>query len=138
MSDPLTAPAAVLLAEAYTWHSAALRDLVLELLDDADPDNIASDTVDDLCAELWLHAAGLLAVRSYSYTELLDVLDLSAEILVNRLQHQLPVRLAGRLATAADAVDVAELAAAATDHGPLPRPRSRWALRYMSALHTAA
>ncbi|MFE7194009.1 hypothetical protein [Kitasatospora sp. NPDC057541] len=138
MPDPLTAPAAVLLAEAYTWYSASLRDLVRELLDDASLDT-ASDTADDLCAELWLHAAGLLAVRSYSYTELLDVLDLSAEILVNRLQHQLPVRLAGRLATAADAVDVAELAAAAaTDHGPLPRPRSRWALTYMSALHTAA
>ncbi|MFE2175833.1 hypothetical protein [Kitasatospora sp. NPDC059462] len=138
MPDPLTAPAAVLLAEAYSWHSGSLRDLVLKLLDDAGPDNIASDTVDDLCAELWLHAAGLLAVRSCSYTELLDVLDFSTEILVNRLQRQPAVRLTGRLATAADAVDVAELAAAATDHGPLPRPRSRWALKYMSALHTAA
>ncbi|WP_380286565.1 hypothetical protein [Kitasatospora purpeofusca] len=137
MPDTLTPKAAALLAEAYTWYSAALRDLVQELLDDAGLD-IGSDTVDDLCGELWLHVAELLAIRTYTFTEVLDVLDLSADVLVNRLRDRPQVRLTGRLTTAADAVDVAELAAAATDHGPLPRPRSRWALAHLSALHTAA
>ncbi|MFE4399096.1 MULTISPECIES: hypothetical protein [Streptomycetaceae] len=128
---------ATLLAEAFTWYSTGLRDLVQELLDDAGLDTTV-DTADDLCGDLWLHAAELTAVRTLSFTEILDLLDRNADLLVGRLQHRPQLILAGRLDTAADAVDVAELAAAATDHGPLPRPRSRWALTYMSALHTAA
>ncbi|MFE4356148.1 hypothetical protein [Kitasatospora sp. NPDC056800] len=141
MTDTLTPQAAAMLAEAYTWYSTGLRDLVVELLDEAGLDDTTVDTADDLCGdlcgELWLHAAAFTAVRSLSFTEILDLLDRTADLLVGRLQHRPQLILAGRLATAADSVDVAELAAT-TDHGPLPRPRSRWALTYMSALHTAA
>ncbi|MFF2123482.1 hypothetical protein ACFVXH_39760 [Kitasatospora sp. NPDC058184] len=135
MTDTLTPKATALLAEAYTWHSAALRDLVLELLDEASLDDTTVDTVDDLCGELWLHAVELTATSGgLSFTEILDA---RAAVLVDGLRDQPTVDLAGQLDTAADPVDVAELAAT-TDHGPLPRPRSQWALTYMSALHTAA
>ncbi|MER6364443.1 hypothetical protein [Kitasatospora sp. NPDC001527] len=121
------APAAVLLAEAYTWYSAGLRELVQELLDGADLDT-GSDAVDDLCGELWLHATEATAGRRLSFTELLDLLDSTANVLVTRLHDRPPVRMAGRLATAAapGAADIAELAASAVDavgYQPVPRPR---------------
>ncbi|MER5353417.1 hypothetical protein ABT093_24165 [Kitasatospora sp. NPDC002551] len=127
MSDTLTPKAAALLADAYTWYSGTLRDLVLELLDDAGLDT-GSDAVDDLCGELWLHAAEFTVSRRLSFTELLDLLDSTADVLVTRLHDRPPVRLAGRLATAAapNAADIAELAASAADaagYQQVPRPR---------------
>ncbi|WBP91975.1 hypothetical protein [Kitasatospora cathayae] len=126
-------------AEVYTWYSTVLRDLVQDLMDEAGLDT-ASDTVDDLCGDLWLHAAEL-ACTGRSFTELLDTLDVNAEILVGRLHNRPPVTATGRLDTAADPTDVAEIATDAvdrTDHGPLPRPRSRWVLAHLSTLHSAA
>ncbi|MFI9366009.1 hypothetical protein ACIG5E_33900 [Kitasatospora sp. NPDC053057] len=133
-----------LLADAYTWYSTGLRDLVLELLDEASPDT-ASDTVDDLCGELWLHAAELTATRSLSFTEVLDLLDRNAELLVNRLRNQSTPIPAGRLGTAADPADVAELVTNAiddTDYRPVPRPQrpatSSIAFAHLTALRSAA
>ncbi|MEU9044550.1 MULTISPECIES: hypothetical protein [unclassified Kitasatospora] len=115
------------LADAYTWYATTLRDLVRDLLDDAGLDT-DSDTVEDLCGDLWLHAAELSASRSLSFTELLDTLDVNAEILVGRLHYQPPVTATGRLDTAADTIDVAELATNAIvggEHRPFPRARPR-------------
>ncbi|MFE2727075.1 hypothetical protein [Kitasatospora sp. NPDC059327] len=120
-------PAATRLAEAYAWYSAALRDLVLELLDEADL-GTASDTADDLCGDLWLHTSELAAAQDLSFTELLDALDHTAKILVDLIPSQPAVHLAGRLATASasKAADVAELAIGAVDaagYQPVPRPQ---------------
>ncbi|MFF4384463.1 hypothetical protein [Kitasatospora sp. NPDC001547] len=126
------APAATLLAEAYTWYSTGLRDLVLELLDEAGLDT-ASDTIDDLCGDLWLHAAELAASAGLSYTGLLDALDAHATTLVTGLRHREPVTAAGRL-------DTAELAVTAADragHQPLPRPH-RHAAEYTYPRRAAA
>ncbi|MEU3564155.1 hypothetical protein [Kitasatospora sp. NPDC006786] len=121
---PETPAAATPLADAYTWYSTGLRDLVRELLDEAGLDT-AGDTVDDLCGDLWLHAAEL-ARTGRSFGELLDTLDVNAEIFVSRLHNSPAVTLSGRLDTAADPADTAELALAAADRAgrqPLPRPR---------------
>ncbi|MBP0453974.1 hypothetical protein J5Y04_31195 [Kitasatospora sp. RG8] len=121
---PETPAAATPLAETYTWYSTALRDLVLELLDETGLDT-ASDTVDDLCGDLWLHAAEL-ACTGRSFGELLDTLDINAEIFVGRLHDRPRVTAAGRLDTAPDPADVAELATDSVDgfgHRPVPRPR---------------
>ncbi|MGW2544745.1 hypothetical protein ACWC5I_28665 [Kitasatospora sp. NPDC001574] len=120
-----TPAAGALLAEAYTWYSTALRDLVQDLLVEAGLDR-DDDTLDDVCGDLWLHAAELTATHRLSFTELLDALDRNADLLVNRLHHRPEVALAGRADTAADPVDVAELAAAAVDgvgYTPVLRPR---------------
>ncbi|MFJ2191599.1 hypothetical protein ACIOJE_27320 [Kitasatospora sp. NPDC087861] len=92
-------PAAVQLAEAYTWYATGLRDLVLELLDEAGLDT-ASDTAEDLCGDLWLHAAEFTASHNLSFTEVLALLDRNADLLVNRLRYGPPVTPAGRLDTA--------------------------------------
>ncbi|MDH6709855.1 hypothetical protein P3T27_006604 [Kitasatospora sp. MAA19] len=110
MSDTPTTP----LAEAFTRYSTGMRDLVQELLHGAGPDT-ASDLADDLCGELWLHAAEAAASDGLSFTGLLDALDAHATILVAGLRDQPPVTAAGRLDMAADPVDIAELAVAAAD-----------------------
>ncbi|MET8624720.1 hypothetical protein ABZW30_13340 [Kitasatospora sp. NPDC004669] len=117
--------AATLLAEVYTWYSTGLRDLVQEKLDDAGLDT-ANDLIDDLCGELWLHAAELAVSHGRSFTELLDTLDVNAEIFVNRLYHRPAVTLGGCLDAAADSIDVAEHASNAVDgtgYRPAPRPQ---------------
>ncbi|MGW7445013.1 hypothetical protein [Kitasatospora sp. NPDC054795] len=121
---PETPAAAAQLADAYTWYSTGLRDLVRELLDEAGLDT-ASDTVDDLCGDLWLHAAERAASHGgLSFTEILDALDAHAVALVDGLHGQPPVTDEGRLDTATDPADIAELALAAADRAgrqPLPR-----------------
>ncbi|MER8103875.1 hypothetical protein [Kitasatospora sp. NPDC094016] len=118
-------PAAELLAEAYTWYSTGLRELVHELLGEAGLD-AGVDTVEDLCGDLWLHATEFTATHTLSYTEVLDLLDRNADLLVNRLRCRPEVRLAGRLDTAVDPVDVAEpatIAVGGAGRRALPRPR---------------
>ncbi|MGA5823711.1 hypothetical protein ACPC54_38335 [Kitasatospora sp. NPDC094028] len=95
-----------------------------ELLDDAGLD-IASDTVDDLCGDLWLHAVELAVSSGRSFTELLDTLDVNAVLLVSRLHDRPPVTAAGRLDTAADTIDVAEFATDAIVGGHRPFSRAR-------------
>lgn len=136
--------AATLLTDAYTWYSASLRDLVRELLDEAGLD-VSEDTVDDLCGELWLHAMEFSATRCLSFTEVLDLLDRNADILVERFRHQPDAVPGGRLNTAADPVDVAKLATAAVDragHRPVPRPHrpanSSHVFEHLTALRSAA
>ncbi|MFF2080600.1 hypothetical protein ACFVXG_38280 [Kitasatospora sp. NPDC058162] len=113
------------LADAYTWYSTGLRDLVQELLEETGLDT-ASDLVDDLCGELWLHAAELAVSHGLSFTDVLDLLDRNADLLVNRLRLQPTEIPAGRLDTVADPADVAELATDSVDgtgDRPVPRPR---------------
>ncbi|MFJ6384668.1 hypothetical protein ACIQI7_32260 [Kitasatospora sp. NPDC092039] len=122
MPDPTTQ-----LAEAFTWYSTGLRDLVQDLLDETGLDT-ASDTVDDLCGELWLHAVTRAVSHGRSFTELLDMLDAHAELVVGRLRDRPPVTSAGRLDTAADTVDVAELVTDAivdAERRPFRRTRPR-------------
>ncbi|MFJ9447156.1 hypothetical protein ACIRRH_35700 [Kitasatospora sp. NPDC101235] len=129
-----------LLAEAFTWYAPGLRDLVRERLDEADLDT-STDTVEDLCGDLWLHAAEITATHPLTFAELLDLLDRNANLLVNRLHYQPEVIVVGRLDTAADLVDVAELALATADstghQPPLPRPRHH-AAKHRSPQRTAA
>ncbi|MER7848334.1 hypothetical protein ABTZ03_30860 [Kitasatospora sp. NPDC096077] len=136
--------AATLLTDAFTWYSTGLRDLVRELLDEADLDT-GEDTVDDLCGDLWLHAAEFTSNNRLDFTGLLDLLDETADIFVERLRHQPDAVPGGRLNTAADPVDVARLAIAAVDaarHRPVPRPHrpasSSHAFEHMAALRPAA
>ncbi|MFJ9777111.1 hypothetical protein ACIRVF_38750 [Kitasatospora sp. NPDC101157] len=136
--------AAMLLTDAYTWYSTGLRDLVRELLDEAGLD-INEDTVDDLCGELWLHAAEFTATRCLSFTEVLDLLDWSADVLVNRLRNQPAPILAGRLGTAADPADIAGLVTNTiddADYRPAARPQrpatTSFAFAHLTALRSAA
>ncbi|MFF0415625.1 hypothetical protein ACFYUY_35005 [Kitasatospora sp. NPDC004745] len=136
-------PAAALLADAYTWFSTGLQDLVKELLDDSGLDT-ANDLVGDLCGELWLHAAEIAMAHGRSFTEILDLLDEKAGRLVNRLRDGPELDLAGRNDTVADPADVAELAADSVDgtgHRPVPRPHRPAAtstVEHLTALRSAA
>ncbi|MFH9354023.1 hypothetical protein [Kitasatospora sp. NPDC017646] len=133
-----------LLADAYTWYSTGLRDRVQDLLDETGLAT-GSDTVDDICGELWLHAAEFTATRCLSFTEVLDLLDWSADVLVNRLRNQPAPILAGRLGTAADPADIAEVvtnAVGETDYRPAARPQrpatTSFAFAHLTALRSAA